>query len=88
VKRLRYAADFFSTCFPREAVRPFLVRLSALQDVLGELNDISVARQLLAEAGFLERRERELIASLASEWDAFERRKPYWKPKPTTRARR
>ena len=103
VKRLRYACDFFSGSFPHQAVLPFLARLSALQDTLGELNDVAVARSLLgeldlkqaapelrAEAGqfrhWLARRERELIASLASEWTALERRRAYWRPKATRRA--
>ena len=105
VKRLRYACDFFSAIFPHQAVVPFLARLAALQDTLGELNDVSVARLLLqeldlkegtpeirADAGrvrqWLARRERELIASLANEWDAFERRRPYWRPRPRRRAPR
>jgi len=105
VKRLRYASDFFSTTFPHQAVGPFLARLAALQDTLGELNDVSVARTLLEalgpkeaapalreEAGrirqWLARRERELIASLATDWDALERRRPYWRPKARRRARR
>ena len=103
VKRLRYACDFFSGSFPHQAVLPFLARLSALQDTLGELNDVSVARTLLegldlkaatpglrAEAGgvrhWLARRERELIASLASEWSALGRRRAYWRPKSGRRA--
>jgi len=105
VKRLRYACDFFAPCFPHQAVAPMVRALAALQDTLGELNDIAVARGLLAElaaphaapelraaasqvrAG-LAARERELIASLAQEWTALERRRPYWRPKPRRRARR
>ena len=49
VKRLRYACDFFAGCFPRQAVQPFLTRLASLQDTLGELNDVTVARALIAE---------------------------------------
>jgi inorganic triphosphatase YgiF len=49
VKRLRYACDFFAASFPGAAARPYVKRLSALQDILGELNDIAVARRLLAE---------------------------------------
>jgi inorganic triphosphatase YgiF len=47
VKRLRYACDFFAPCFPHQAVSPLLHSLSALQDTLGELNDIAVGRRLL-----------------------------------------
>jgi triphosphatase len=49
VKRLRYACDFFAPCFPHQAVSPLLRALSALQDTLGELNDVAVARGLLDE---------------------------------------
>ena len=103
VKRLRYACDFFSACFAHQAVLPFLARLAARQDTLGELNDVAVGRALLAELvakdqavreaaapvrQWLARRERELIASLAKDWSALERRRPYWRPKPRRRARR
>ena len=105
VKRLRYASDFFSSAFPHQAVGPFLARLAALQDTLGELNDVSVARALLEDLGpkdgasalregtgrvrlWLGRRERELIASLAADWDALERRRAYWRRKARRRARR
>jgi triphosphatase len=105
VKRLRYGCDFFAGCFPHQAVLPFLHRLAALQDTLGELNDVSVGRVLVSELAprqalpalreeaarvrqWLARRERELIASLAKDWSALERRRPYWRPKPRRRARR
>jgi CHAD domain-containing protein len=49
MKRLRYACDFFAASFAGAAARPYIKRLAALQDILGELNDIAVARRLLAE---------------------------------------
>jgi triphosphatase len=49
MKRLRYACDFFVASFPGAAARPYIKRVAALQDVLGDLNDIAVARRLLAE---------------------------------------
>lgn len=96
LKRLRYGCDFFAACFPHQAVRPFVARLARLQDSLGELNDIAVARALLDELHadtahvqrFLARRERELIALLAKDWAALERQRPYWRPQPAPRARR
>lgn len=95
LKRLRYGCDFFAGCFPARAVEPFLRRLGKLQDTLGELNDIAVAHALLAElAGngdpvrrWLARREQALIASLATDWTAFERLPQYWQA-PARRARR
>jgi len=98
VKRLRYACDFFAGCFPHQAVLPFIARLSSLQDTLGELNDVAVAKRLAAEiAGggegsalrrWLAARERELIASLEPAWTAFEAKRPFWQPKRGRRGRR
>ncbi|MEO8811640.1 MAG: CHAD domain-containing protein, partial [Caulobacteraceae bacterium] len=48
VKRLRYAAEFFGPLFEARAVRKFVSRLEDLQESLGELNDIAVARVLAA----------------------------------------
>ena len=47
MKRLRYACDFFAPSFAGATAQPYLKRLAALQDILGELNDIAVARRLL-----------------------------------------
>jgi CHAD domain-containing protein len=95
VKRLRYGCDFFSGCFPHQAVLPFIARLASLQDTLGELNDVAVAKRLAAEIApggeglalrrWLAARERELIGSLEPAWAAFEAKRPFWQPK---RARR
>ena len=49
VKRLRYACEFFSGLLPRKSARRYLNRLEAVQDVLGELNDIAVGRELLRD---------------------------------------
>ncbi|MBR1219244.1 CHAD domain-containing protein [Bradyrhizobium sp. U87765 SZCCT0131] len=52
-KKLRYAAEFFETVFPgRKANRRrgiFLAAMRALQDSLGDLNDIAVHETLMAE---------------------------------------
>ena len=54
-KKLRYAAEFFVTLYPgrksRRRLDRFLDRLEALQDKLGELNDIASAPDLLARFG-------------------------------------
>jgi triphosphatase len=47
VKRLRYAAEFFAPLFPPKAVKPFLRRLSKLQDQFGVLNDAATADRIL-----------------------------------------
>lgn len=48
IKKLRYAADTFSTLFGQDAAHKFLQSLSRLQDVLGAINDIHVAEQKVA----------------------------------------
>ncbi|HUQ73359.1 MAG TPA: CHAD domain-containing protein [Burkholderiales bacterium] len=78
VKRLRYACDAFADCFPAEAVRPYLGALEALQDHLGALNDIAVARRLMPELKS-SARERRLIPRVQRDWKAFERRRPFWR---------
>jgi len=97
LKRLRYGCDFFAGCFPPRALAPFLAQLVALQDTLGRLNDVAVARVLLDQLApqeaiavrrWLARRERALIASLAKDWPALERMRPYWRPKRAPVARR
>jgi inorganic triphosphatase YgiF len=50
-KKLRYAGDFFASLYRGEAARRlagFTRTLSALQDGLGELNDIAVGAELIA----------------------------------------
>lgn len=47
VKRLRYATEFFSSIYPRNAVKRYCDRLAKLQDALGYLNDVAVAEDLV-----------------------------------------
>jgi CHAD domain-containing protein len=77
VRRLRYGCDFFSPCF-RDAGR-YLRGLSDLQDLLGDLNDIAVARRFGGPEAALDKRERALISELAPAWAAFERRPCFWR---------
>jgi CHAD domain-containing protein len=84
IKRLRYACEFFAPCFPQDSVEPYVKALRALQDILGQLNDIAVARSLLHEMGVvapdrLARREPNLIGKLRAAWESFERQAPYWR---------
>ncbi|MCP5159573.1 MAG: CHAD domain-containing protein [Gammaproteobacteria bacterium] len=51
IKELRYALDFFSSLYSTPMVKAYLGAMSRLQDCLGILNDITVARRLLEEAG-------------------------------------
>ncbi len=45
VKKLRYTAEFFRTLYPK--TKRYLAMLRQLQDEIGQLNDICVARELL-----------------------------------------
>jgi inorganic triphosphatase YgiF len=49
LKKLRYALDFFASLFSKREVNHYQQRLSALQDVLGHMNDAAVARALVEE---------------------------------------
>ena len=46
-KKTRYATEFFASLLAARAVKPYVGRLSALQDELGWLNDVQVADRLL-----------------------------------------
>lgn len=50
IKELRYALDFFASLYPTVGVKAYLSALASLQDCLGIMNDITVARRLLNEA--------------------------------------
>jgi CHAD domain-containing protein len=50
IKELRYAQDFFASLYPTSTVKIYLGALARLQDGLGVMNDITVARRLLDEA--------------------------------------
>jgi triphosphatase len=47
VKKLRYAGNFFASLYSQKQVAPFAENLSKLQDALGYLNDVAVARTLV-----------------------------------------
>ncbi|HRD91100.1 MAG TPA: CYTH and CHAD domain-containing protein [Accumulibacter sp.] len=49
-KRLRYALEFFAPLFPGELLRNYHLSASGLQEMLGQLNDLAVARELIEEA--------------------------------------
>ena len=44
-KRLRYALQFSESLLPRERLRDYRKQLANVQDVLGEMNDLAVARE-------------------------------------------
>lgn len=77
IRRLRYACDFFSPCF--DGARRYLRGLANLQDLLGDLNDIAVARRFgVRAADDLKGREAALLRQLRPAWRAFEKRPRFW----------
>ena len=75
VKRLRYGCEFFAPAFAARRAAPYIAALKELQRILGELNDIAVARQLIAAQAD----ERALLRGLAAAWKRFARREPFWR---------
>jgi triphosphatase len=49
IKKLRYAVEFLGSLFSDNAVKPYLAALRQLQDSLGSMNDLIVARTLTEE---------------------------------------
>jgi CHAD domain-containing protein len=49
IKKLRYAVEFFGSLFSDNALKPYLAALRRLQDSLGSMNDLFVARTLTEE---------------------------------------
>jgi inorganic triphosphatase YgiF len=47
-KKLRYAADFFSSLYPGKRTRRYLKALASFQNILGLLNDAATTRTLLS----------------------------------------
>ena len=75
VKRLRYGCEFFAPAFPALRTAPYIAALKELQRILGELNDIAVARRLIgAQAD-----ESALLRSLDVAWQGFARQQPFWR---------
>ena len=94
-KRLRYAAEFFADLFPARRRRPrYLKALERLQDTLGALNDLAVARDRIPGEAALDnpavafaagrvigRRERDegaLLAAAIKACGRFHDARPFW----------
>ncbi|HTY98231.1 MAG TPA: CYTH and CHAD domain-containing protein [Rhodocyclaceae bacterium] len=67
VKRLRYALEFFSSLLDSAAGRRRALRLAAVQDTLGQLNDLANAGRLLMECAGSDLRLREAV-TLVGGW--------------------
>lgn len=48
LKKLRYAGEFFAPLYDKDGVEQFGIRLSKMQDSLGAVHDVVVARETLA----------------------------------------
>jgi len=89
-KRLRYAAEFFAPLFPQRKARRYVGALEALQDVLGELNDASVAATLAADhagpdatatatlRGWSAAQAALRAGALDEAWHHFAHARPFW----------
>ena len=49
VKRARYASEFFASLYPQKSVQQYVKSLALLQENLGLLNDVAVAKILMRE---------------------------------------
>jgi CHAD domain-containing protein len=49
LKKLRYTAECFAPLYPKAGARQYLKRLRALQERLGDLNDVANVRERIAE---------------------------------------
>ncbi len=88
IKKLRYAADFFSGLYEAAAVRAMSKRLSRLQDILGAINDAAMATRLAEQAGGADarrlvlrwRRDRDasLRRDLKRAWREFRATRTFW----------
>ena len=89
-KKLRYATEFFADLFPGKRMRAYRKSLARLQDVLGVLNDASVAARLAREIAGPDSNAAALLqgwaaaqatlasGELAHAWRAFSRAKTFW----------
>jgi CHAD domain-containing protein len=102
-KRLRYAVEFFAPVFdgPRGAKTAFLDALKKMQDQLGALNDIVVARQRILPAlepctpdiafaagrivGRREAKEAKLLRAAARDFREFRDAEPFWRERSGSR---
>ncbi len=86
IKKLRYATEFFESLFKgaRKGKRASREVLEALQETLGELNDIAVgAHMSVSPAAEMLRREQlsrvdDLLSSAERHYRAFAALKPFW----------
>jgi len=89
-KKLRYATEFFADLFPGKRARSYRKSLTRLQDVLGVMNDATVASRLAREIAGPDSNAAALLQGwaaaqatlaapeLADAWRDFLRAKTFW----------
>lgn len=88
-KKLRYAAEFFNSLYSsgksRRRYRKFIVALEALQNVLGELNDLTVGAEMLERLGIKTKlskgggsRRKRLLCQASLRYHTLMRAKRFW----------
>jgi triphosphatase len=82
LRRLRYVSEFMSGAFPERSAKALLRSLKDLQDLLGALNDIDVARRLTRQLSGRKApawaREHALLARLPAAWRRFAEAPRFW----------
>ncbi|OZI66667.1 CYTH and CHAD domain-containing protein [Bordetella genomosp. 11] len=88
-KRLRYGLSFAESLLPAHKMRDYRRRLAAVQDVLGEMNDLSVAHDLYRQwssrhpqawfaLGWISARQEKLTSEAQRAFDKLGRAKRFW----------
>lgn len=68
-KKLRYAAEFFATLYPRKRTRRYIAALAQLQDLLGAMNDAATTVALLQTLATADSDiQQQQVISLISGW--------------------
>lgn len=89
-KRLRYGLSFARSLLPAQSLKSYQKRLAALQDVLGEINDLVTARERYAgmtdsvapawfALGWISCRLDDLYADAQEAIDALSAVRPFWR---------
>lgn len=89
-KRLRYSLAFAESLLPAAKLRGYRKLLSKVQDVLGEINDLAVAKdyyesctathpQAWFALGWISARLEELAVEAQKAFDALAQSKPFWR---------
>jgi inorganic triphosphatase YgiF len=90
-KKQRYLLAFVAEIYPPRASRAYLTALTALQQQLGDLNDLAVAQRCLQALrprhtwacglvqGWCAAQTQHLLAQLSIAWDEVGAAKPFWR---------